>query len=305
MLENIALDHLRIFVAAVDESSFSAAGRHLGRSQPAISEAIAGLEAQLGIGLFIRDGRRPRLTKAGEALLPDARDVIAKVDLLKARAKGMAAGTEAELAVVADVFFPLAVIAAAAEGLREAFPTTSLRLRVEALGAALEPVLQAEADLGVVGPAPVLPARIMAEPLAEVPVVMVAAPKHPLAAIQRPIKRDELDRHVQLVLTDRSTLSAGRDFAVWSPTTWRLADLFAKHALLINGVGWGGMPLHVVQDDIEAGRLARLEIADEPAAGISLPMKAVYRAADPPGPAGRWFIERLQTPISGSPPTRA
>jgi hypothetical protein len=51
-----------------------------------------------------------------------------------------------------------------------------------------------------------------------------------------------LARHVQLVLTDRSKIFEGREFGVMSSSTWRLADLFAKHAFLVNGLGWGGMP---------------------------------------------------------------
>jgi len=46
------------------------------------------------------------------------------------------------------------------------------------------------------------------------------------------VPRRELAKHVQLVLTDRSDLTAGRDFAVASPSTWRLADLSTKYAFL-------------------------------------------------------------------------
>jgi DNA-binding transcriptional LysR family regulator len=99
---------------------------------------------------------------------------------------------------------------------------------------------------------------------------------------------------VQLVLTDRSELTAGRDFGVMSPLTWRLGDLFAKHAFLLKGLGWGGMPLHAVMQDLLAGRLVRLSIEDVPEDGLILPMSAVYLTANPPGPAGRWLIERLK-----------
>ena len=73
-----------------------------------------------------------------------------------------------------------------------------------------------------------------------------------------------------------------------------LADLFAKHAFLLNGLGWGGMPRHTVEAVLQAGRLVELAIEDVPAGGLALTMQAVYRAADPPGPAGRWMIERLK-----------
>ena len=124
--------------------------------------------------------------------------------------------------------------------------------------------------------------------------MMVAAPEHPLARFKGTVPRTELAQQVQLVLTDRSDLSAGREFGVMSPSTWRLADLFAKHAFLCNGLGWGSMPLHTVVDDFAAGRLVKLLIEDVPPEGLMLPMFAVYRTASPPGPAGRWLIEQLK-----------
>jgi DNA-binding transcriptional LysR family regulator len=79
-----------------------------------------------------------------------------------------------------------------------------------------------------------------------------------------------------------------------SPLTWRLGDLFAKHAFLLKGLGWGGMPLHAVKQDLLQGRLVKLSIEDLPEEGLILPMSAVYLTAKPPGPAGRWLIERLR-----------
>jgi len=73
-----------------------------------------------------------------------------------------------------------------------------------------------------------------------------------------------------------------------------LADLFAKHAFLLNGLGWGGMPLHVVERDISEGRLVELSIEDVTSGGLIMPMSAVYPTSAPPGPAGRWLIERLK-----------
>jgi DNA-binding transcriptional LysR family regulator len=81
---------------------------------------------------------------------------------------------------------------------------------------------------------------------------------------------------------------------VMSPLTWRLGDLFAKHAFLLKGLGWGGMPLHAVKEDLREGRLAKLSIEDLPEEGLILAMSAVYLTANPPGPAGRWLIERLR-----------
>ncbi|ANL32742.1 MULTISPECIES: LysR family transcriptional regulator [Rhizobium] len=294
MLDGLSLDQLRTFISAADEGSFSAAARRLGRAQSAVSELVRGLEIQLGVTLFDRSGRYPRLTQAGERLLATAREVVAKVDSFKSQAKGMAAGLEPELSVAIDVFFPIHIIAEAAKDFRQQFPEVPLRLFVEALGGTVQPILDQRAGFGIVGSLPAMPAGILTEPLAGVTFLVVAAADHPLAAIGGTISRAELAKHVQLVLTDRTELSRGREFGVMSPQTWRLADLFAKHTFLLNGLGWGGMPEHAVRADIAAGRLVELAVEDISASGLRLPMSAAYRSDGPPGPAGRWLIERLK-----------
>ena len=121
MLDAVSLDQLRTFIAAMDEGSFSAASRKLLRSQSVVSEAISNLEKQIGIQLFDRSGRYPKLTAAGLAILGDARSIIAGVDLMKARAKGMSGGLEPELSVVIDVFYPIDAITQVAKEFRQIF----------------------------------------------------------------------------------------------------------------------------------------------------------------------------------------
>jgi DNA-binding transcriptional LysR family regulator len=294
MLDGVSLDQLRAFIAAVDEGSFSAGARKLRRAQSAVSELVSNLEAQVGVVLFDRSERYPKLTPAGVLLVADARNVVANVDLLKARAKGISGGLESELSAVVDVLFPIGAIADSAREFRDRFPRTPLRLYVEALGGAYKPVLDGRCSLGIVGSLPIVPDSMTAERLQGVDMVMVAAREHPLAKLKGVIPKTELTRHVQLVLTDRSDLTAGREFGVMSPLTWRLGDLFAKHAFLLKGLGWGGMPMHAVKQDLQEGRLVKLSIEDLSDDGLILPMSAVYLTAKPPGPAGRWFIERLR-----------
>jgi len=124
--------------------------------------------------------------------------------------------------------------------------------------------------------------------------MMVASAEHPLARHEGPIPREELARHVQLVLTDRTSLSAGRERGIFSPSTWRLADLYAKHHFLLGGLGWGGMPVHSIRADLDSGRLVELDIDGFIPGGSAMPMTAVYPTAEPPGPAGRWLIDHLK-----------
>lgn len=145
------------FLATVDEDGLSAAARKVNRTRSAVSEALANLEAQVGVVLFDRRGRFPKLTKECGVLIGDARSAVAAVDGLKARAKGIAGGVEAELSVVVDVLMPILVIADAAREFRTVYPNTPLRLYVEALGGAVQPVIDGRAAIGVVGSLPVVP----------------------------------------------------------------------------------------------------------------------------------------------------
>jgi DNA-binding transcriptional LysR family regulator len=295
MLDGVSLDQLRTFIAAADEGSFSAAGRKLRRAQSVVSQTLANLETQLGLALFDRAGRYPRLTESGTALLAEARGVVRGMDGFKSKARAISEGLEPELAVSVDVMYPMASLTQAVGAFRQAFPHTPLHLYVEALGAVVKPVMDGVCRLGVLGSLPVVPEGMEAERLLDVPLVTVVAPDHPLAAVPAPVSPREIEQHVQLVLTDRSTLTQGKNYGVLSPLIWRLADLGAKHAFLRAGFGWGHMPTAMVAQDLAAGDLVRIHLQSLQPGMAPIAMYAVYRKDLPPGPAGRWFLERLRS----------
>ncbi|GAB3005773.1 LysR family transcriptional regulator [Saccharothrix stipae] len=82
---------LRYFVAVAEHLSFTRAAERLFVSQPALSRQIRQLEADLKVPLFERTSREVRLTNAGEALLPVARDLIADWQTAQRTARGIAA----------------------------------------------------------------------------------------------------------------------------------------------------------------------------------------------------------------------
>jgi len=293
MLDGVTLDQLRTFIAAAEQGSFSAAGRKLKRAQSVVSQTLANLEGQLGVTLFDRRARYPTLTEDGRALLQDARAVAEQMDGFKARAKTLREGLEPELSLALDVMYPMSELIDAVAKFRDTFPHTPLRLFVEVLGAVIEPVVQGTCQIGIVGSLPVLPETVRSEFLLDVPLVTVVAPTHPLASYKGVVPQSELQGHVQLVLTDRSTLSKGQNYGVFSKNAWRLADMGARHAFLRAGFGFGNMPHLMVEDDIARGKLCTIRIELPHNLKPLMPMRAIYRADAPPGPAGRWLIDHL------------
>jgi DNA-binding transcriptional LysR family regulator len=299
MLDSFSLDQLRTFVAAAAAGSFSAAGRQLGRVQSVVSHTIANLEGQIGVRLFDRSGRYPKLTAQGTALLADARAIVGTIDQFKARARSLAGGLEPELTVIVNAMFPAVELTSAVRAFHAEFPDTPLRIAVEGMGAVIEPVLERQCSFGIRGSFLTDHAELTAEYLLAFRYLTVASAEHPLAKYRAPLPVNALKQHVQLVLSDRSSLTEGKDLGVISPKTWRLSDLGAKHAFLRAGLGWGGMPLHLVEADLADGSLVQLTLA-ESAAPATFPMSAIYRTDNPPGPAGRWLIERLKQPATAA-----
>jgi DNA-binding transcriptional LysR family regulator len=293
MLDAVTIDQLRTFIAAVDQGSFSAAGRKLRRAQSAVSQTLANLEGQIGVKLFDRSARYPRLTEEGRSLLVDARAVADNVDGFKARARAMREGLEPELSVAMDVMYPMEALTRAATHSRKTYPHTPLRLYVEVLGGVIKPVLDRKCSIGVIGSLPVVPDELQSEPLSDLPLVTVVSPAHPLATTRGAASVSAVAKQVQLVLTDRTALTEGRDFGVLSPLTWRMADLGAKHAFLRAGLGWGHMPLHMVKADLDSGALVKIRVQGL-ARDLLMPMRVVFRKDAPPGPAARAFVTQLK-----------
>lgn len=284
-------DQLRIFLAVVDTGSFAGAARKLNRAVSVISYGVANLEAQLGLTLFDREGtRKPQLTVAGRAVLAEARGVAEGIDGLRAKVKGLLEGLEAEVDLAVDVMFPAERLGMVLRAFATEFPTVQLRLHVEALGAITAMVLDGKAAIGLSGPLFAGVQGLESVATGSVPMIPVAAPDHPLGRMSE-IAPGAGREYTQLVLSDRSRFTEGRDFSVVSPKTWRLADLGAKHALLRQGIGWGNMPLPMIEADLVAGTLVRLRMPDHP--GGTYRFAGIWRRDAPPGPAAAWLVDRF------------
>jgi DNA-binding transcriptional LysR family regulator len=297
MLDSLTLDQIQLFLTVADAGSFSKAAKQLNRAQSAVTYGIQKLEAQFGIPLFDRTAYRPALTEAGRALLQRARRIAEEANAFRDTARSLACGLEAELTIVLDSMFPIRAVMGALRAFTAKFPTVTPRVYVQSLGAAAELVLDGTCMIGLL---PVYfsdMALLKRFPLLTVELIPVVAPDHPLAAFDGPIDPDVLQQHVQLVLTDRSSLTAGRDFGVLSSRTWRLADLGAKHSMLLAGLGWGNMPSHVVQNDIAQGRLKAIRPTKFDSRVAQLVMCGAYLADHRLGPAGQWMIEHLSAVV--------
>ena len=138
----------RQFLAVADELHFGHAAQRLNMTQPPLTQAIAQLEALLGLKLFDRTKRSVQLTAAGAALVPEARDLLARAQALPTYARASADGEAGRLrlAFVSTVGFDL--LPRWVRAFREQYPKVQLEL-IEATGdVQLQALERGEIDAG-------------------------------------------------------------------------------------------------------------------------------------------------------------
>ncbi|RDJ13399.1 LysR family transcriptional regulator [Rhizobium grahamii] len=300
MLPNPTLDQLQVFLTVAETGSFSAASRTLNRAQSVISYTIANLEAQLEVPLFERSGaRQPKLTEAGKALLEDARRLVADLEVMRARVKGLKEGLEAEVSVAISVMVPSQAVVEVLREFRDEFPSVALNLAVGELGVVMDLVSNGKATVGIGGAILQQHDLLATERIGHSFMMPVASSTHPLARIGRPLTLADVREETQLVVTDASGLTKGRDFNVLSYKTWRVSDIATKHSLIRGGLGWGGLPASLIRDELRSGALVHLDLQAYEQG--EYPIYAMRRISTPPGPAATWMIDAFRSRLSQCP----
>ncbi len=293
MLDALTLDQIQTFLRVAESGSFSGAARAEGRATSAVTYAVHKMEDQLGVSLFSREQYRPQLTEAGRALLPRARRIADEVAGLRLTARSISAGVEPQIVVAVDAMFSMNLLIDPLREFQTAYPGVQMRILVDTLGGTVRLVADGHCTFGIVTDFALQGLDLVKVPIADLSLAMVVAPSHPLARVKGRIAPDTLKQHVQLVLSDRTEVTGARDYSVFSGQTWRLSDLGAKHEMLRAGLGFGSLPVHMIADDLAAGRLVRLEIAEGYGTGVRFPMVLAYQHDQVIGPATRWLVRRL------------
>jgi DNA-binding transcriptional LysR family regulator len=263
-----------------------------------VSYGVARLEELLGVRLLERSLTGARLTRQGQILVAEARQVLGRVDYLRAAGLAFSEKVEPEVSISVTPIFPLDVLAVIMGEMRERFPHTQLRVLGGNLGMNVQDVASGRAVLGITGLD--LPSNFVAVPCGVSTMAKVVGPGHPLAKRRRPIADAELKRHLQLVATDTTDLTKDLQLNVLSPRTWRIADTMIRYQMALAGVGWTHFARGWIATDIAAGRLIELR-TERNVPSPSFAIRAFYRIAAPPGPAGRWLLTRLSDAATHGP----
>ncbi|MCC5581059.1 LysR family transcriptional regulator [Microtetraspora sp. AC03309] len=176
------LQQMRYVVAVAETNSFTRAAERCLVVQSALSHQIARLERELGARLFDRTSRRVRLTPAGEAFLPAARQCLDAAERAAADVAAAVGEIRGRLTVGVIPTVAAVDIPAALHDFHRRYPRVRIGLRVGASEELVEHVKQGAVEVAFLGlPATARPQGVRAYELARDRLVAVVAPAHPLA----------------------------------------------------------------------------------------------------------------------------
>ncbi|MGW7772461.1 LysR family transcriptional regulator [Pseudomonas machongensis] len=288
MAEQWNLEQLRLFVQVAELRSFSAAARAQRKAQSAVSNAIALLEADLGVILFERSsGRQPRLTESGEALLRDAQELLRQCERLDGRAQALMRGQEPLLRVAQDEAMPYQPVIDSLDELASQFPFLQVQLASGAQGDVARKLVGRRADLGLFFHHESIPDSLERRTLGSVEMVTVCAAHHPLAHAGR-VTCQQLARHRQLLIAPQDSDYPGGEPV--SAQVWRADSFYVMAELLMRGLGWAWLPRHVVQYPTYQAHMVELDSEWRPPALVA---ELAWRRDEPLGPAAQWLAERF------------
>lgn len=301
-----AVDRLHlmsVLVAVAEEESFAAAGRRLGMSAPAVTRAVATLEANLGVKLLNRTTRFVRATEAGQRYLEDARRIIALADEADEAAIGVNREPRGHLVVTAPVLFGrMFVVPGIADYLRRHPETTVSALFLDRVVNLLEEGVDVAIRIADLGESSYKAVRVGA-----VRRVLVAAPEY-LERMGVPATPADLTRHPLIVATSLGSnlewqfTQHGRRMAVRPEARLTVTSNDGAIEAALLGVGIARVINYQVAPQLAAGELRIILAEFEPPA---LPVHIVHREGRNASAKIRSFIDLMAARLRADPSLRS
>ncbi|WP_444933808.1 LysR family transcriptional regulator [Microbulbifer sp. JTAC008] len=282
----MTLEQLRYLKAIVEGGSLKAAAQTLHRTQPTISAAIKKLEADLNLQLFDRDQYRSTLTAEGKALYEQSKHVLAEVYSFENLAKQLVAGEELAVGIAFTSAIPISPILNTIRQCKVEYPRTRLEVYSENGLGPLDLLEAGQVSLAII---PWIETHDQLESiqLMNMKFVSVIAGNSPLLTQYEEIPRQIMLHHPQVIISGRK--SSTKTYGVLEGgDQWRVNDFQTKKDIILQGMGWGTLPEHMIKAELEQGLLAPIAVEGIPKPQ-ELEVRVVRQASNPMGPVASYL----------------
>lgn len=291
---SLKAEYLNALIATEQKGSLSAAAAELGITVSSVSYAIRQLEDELGECLLNRDSYRVSLTEAGRVAVEHGCEILRLQSRLRADVEHIARGWERELTIAftnmlrSDTLYDwLAQFYALNSG-------TRVRIIREVYSGTWDALYDQRADLviGAVGRPP-HEVDVQYVPMGRRQLYLAMPVDHPLAALPEPLTPEQIQQHRLVDAGDSSRFmrNSKNGAVLTGQDQLTVPDLFAQKEAILHGIAAGFMPLHLIESEINSGRLLVREVENRE---CSVELFACWRRSGS-GRALAWFTERLQS----------
>ncbi|MCV6548605.1 MAG: LysR family transcriptional regulator [Cohaesibacter sp.] len=272
------LDHLNVIRTICDTGSFQLASEKLNKARSAVSYSVKQVEENYQIQIFDRSNYRPELTPQGRALLGRIRHLLRQAQEFDAFVQDLKGEAETEIRLGVSTIFPTHQLTLLLTAIHDQFPATSIDLEFE-VASGDRMLLANQVDLAIFA-APTLHADLDYRHIDQMDVPLVIS-NNLIAGAPKDVSREDLARHPQVVV--KSSDDKSPDTGLLNEAQkWYVSELSAKKALICEGLGWGRLPRHMVEEEMKSGHLTALPTLGE----IQLPICIAKRATYNLGPVG-------------------
>jgi len=251
----VNLEHLQVIDTICAEGSFQKASEKLHKVRSAVSYSVKQVESYYDIQIFNRETYRPELTTEGRLLIVQIRHLLKQASEFEAYINEIKGEIEAELRLGVSSNFPLDKLTQLLIELKQEFPKTTIHLEIE-VASGERMLLDGKVDIAIYG-TPSKNKAIDYKLIDTMNVPLVISKALPLMDTNR-VSEAELSAYPQVIV--KSTDSQAPDTGILDEALkWYVTDLHTKKTLITQGLGWGRLPQHLVEKEIENNELISLD----------------------------------------------
>lgn len=286
----LSLDALRALDAIDRKGSFAAAAESLYKVPSALSYTIAQLETDLNVQLFDRSRQKARLTPAGQFLLQQGRQLLLASRQLEDAVRQLDTGWEPHLRIVVDSIVPLPPLLSCIDRFHQLGRLTQVHLTEQVMAGSWEALQSGRVDLAIGLSGEGVSGQFELLPMAEAEFVFAVGAHHELAQLNRPVSAADLQQQTAVIVSDSALDLPSRNSGLFdSRQQLFVANMHAKIAAQVAGVGVGFLPKHLIKRQIADGSLV-LKQCEVPRPKV--PLFIGRRRQNSQGQALQWFVEQ-------------
>lgn len=284
------INQLEVLVAVAREKSFSRAAEVLGRTQPAVSQAIRRLEDEIGEALFDRSSKDGTLTLSGETLVDHARQMLNLRRNAQTALRDIRDLKRGKVVISANehtVFYLLPLI----EAFRTRYPEIRVEVQRGVASRIPKEITAREVELGVISFSPNEPSLRSVAVLSDC-LTLIVSPEHPFAGKTEVSIKDlgaqSFIAHNAPSPYREKVIQAFEKYRTELNIEIELPSLEAIKKMVERGVGIALVPRLTAQDEMAAGRLVGLSVKE---LKLDRKLNIVYRKNSVLSHAARAFLD--------------